>query len=136
MKLKNLNITAGLLVLAEKKGKWWTVHFSAKTAPLSPQSQGDREGIREREREVKQGGSERKRGTGGGDMIAAARKKVKGQREGSCETTAQYLTMLRCNSHLIPTLYRVLIHSLQPLCSTYVLQSLAIVTWDTVARVA
>lgn len=63
-------------------------------------------------------------------------RKQKASREGSCETIAQYLTMLRCNSHLIPTLYRVLIHSLQPLRSTYVLQLLAIVTWDTVVSVA
>lgn len=34
---------------------------------------------RVRKGEMKQGGSERNRGTGGGDMIAAARKKVKGQ---------------------------------------------------------
>lgn len=39
--------TVNLKVLAEKKGKRWTVHFCAKAAPLSPQSQGDREGIGE-----------------------------------------------------------------------------------------
>lgn len=92
-------------------------------APLSPQSQGDREGIGEGGRENRRGGGGRKKrkergGAEGGGMIAAAHKEA-GQvgrgGEGSHETTARYLTLSRCNSHLIPhSMCTLFIHKLQP----------------------
>lgn len=51
--------------------------FCAKAAPLSLQLQGDREGIGEGG--GVEGGMEKKRGAGGGDMIAAAHKDEAGR---------------------------------------------------------
>lgn len=86
--------------MVEKRERRWPLDICAKAAPLSPQSQGDGEGIGRGERE---GGREEKKGRmrqaeeESREVETRLQQYIRRERMGCNEAAAHSLAMSRCN---------------------------------------